>query len=155
MADVYFTDTSALAKRYVTETGTAWLQTILNPSTGCSAYIVRITAVELIAAIIRRERGATITPADAAAARTAFRTHVSTEYNVIEFTEELANRAMTLAETYGLRGYDAIQLAAALDVNGSYHAARLPTITLISADAELNAAAASEGLRVENPNMYP
>jgi hypothetical protein len=60
-----------------------------------------------------------------------------------------------VAETYGLRGYDAVQLAAALDVNTSYHAAGLPTITLISADAELNAAATSEGLTVENPNNYP
>ena len=33
MADVYFTDTSALAKRYVAETGTAWLQATLDVAT--------------------------------------------------------------------------------------------------------------------------
>ena len=31
MADVYFTDTSALSKRYVTETGTAWMQAVRVP----------------------------------------------------------------------------------------------------------------------------
>jgi hypothetical protein len=31
----------------------------------------------------------------------------------------------------------------------------LPLVTFVSADSELNAAAASEGLLVENPNNYP
>src|SRR5205085_3372595 len=111
------TDTSALSKRYVTETGTAWLRALLDPSTGCTIYIVRITTVELIAALTRRERGGTIAPADATAARTEFRNDLAAEYKVIEVTEALANQAMILAETYGLRGYDAVQLAASLDVN--------------------------------------
>lgn len=51
MTQVYFADTSALSKRYVMETGTIWLQTLLNPAAGCSIYIARITTVELIAAI--------------------------------------------------------------------------------------------------------
>jgi hypothetical protein len=33
MADAYFVDTSALSRRYVVETGTVWLQTILDSST--------------------------------------------------------------------------------------------------------------------------
>ena len=155
MPRVYFADTSALAKRYVTELGTGWLQGLLAPPGDCSLYIVRITQVELIAAITRRERGATITPPDAVAARTAFRIYIVSQYNVIEFTSSLAHRAMTLAEAHGLRGYDAIQLAAALAVNTSYNAVGLPTITLISADAELNAAALLEGLNVEDPNNHP
>ena len=155
MADVYFTDTSALSKRYVAEIGTTWLQTALDPATGCSVYIVGITAVELIAALTRRERGGTLSPTDAAAARAAFRAHLGAEYKSIEVTEALIHRAMLLAETKGLRGYDAVQLAAALDVNASYIAAGLPAIILISADAELNAAATVEGLRVENPNSHP
>ncbi len=155
MPNVYFVDTSALAKRYVTETGTLWLQTTLDPSTGCSVYIVRITAVERVAALTRRERGGTISPPNAVAARTAFRTHLAAQYQVIELTEALANEAMLLAETHGLRGYDAVQMAAAVDVNASYRAAGLPPITLISADAELNAAIALEGLMAESPNSYP
>ena len=62
---------------------------------------------------------------------------------------------MTLAETYGLRGYDAVQLAAAVEVNASYRSAGLPPITLVSADVELNAAASAEGLTVDNPNFHP
>jgi predicted nucleic acid-binding protein len=152
---IYFVDTSALSKRYILETGTSWLQTTLNPSQGCSVYVARITTVELIAAIARRERAGTILPPDAAAARAAFRAHISAEYQVVEVTETLANRAMLLAETHALRGYDAVQLAAALTVNASYRAAGLPSITLLSSDTELNVAAVAEGLIVDNPNSHP
>jgi hypothetical protein len=83
---VYFVETSALAKRYIAETGSVWLRALLGPSTGCSIYVVRVTAVEIIAAITRRERGGTLTPTDAAAARQAFRSDLATAYQVIEVT---------------------------------------------------------------------
>ena len=54
---VYFADSSALAKRYVAEVGTVWLRSLLDPATGAVVVIARITAVELIAALTRRERG--------------------------------------------------------------------------------------------------
>ena|SRR5207249_606074 len=80
---------------------------------------------------------------------------VDVEYKIIEVTEALVNRAMALAETSGLRGYDAVQLAAALEVHTSYRVVGLPPITLISADAELNTAATAQGLTVEDPNTHP
>lgn len=155
MPHVYFADTSALSKRYVLETGTGWLQAILNPSTGCSVYIARITTVEFSAALARRERAGTLLPPDAAVARMAFRAHLDAEYQVIEVTEAIANQAMLLAETHALRGYDAMQLAAALAVNAGYRAAGLPSITLLSSDKDLNTAASVEGLTVSDPNSYP
>jgi hypothetical protein len=60
---------------------------------------------------------------------------------------------MDLAERHALRGYDAIQLGAALAVNDGCRATGL-SLTIICADDELNAAAA-EGLAVENPNRHP
>jgi hypothetical protein len=54
---VYFVETSALAKRDIAERGSTWLRAVLDPGTGCSIYIVRVTAIEMIAAITRRERG--------------------------------------------------------------------------------------------------
>ena len=62
---------------------------------------------------------------------------------------------MDLAQGQGLRGYDAVQLAAALDVNAERNRYGLPALTLVSADTDLNHAAAAEGLVVENPNDYP
>ena len=54
---VYFVETSALARRYIAERGSTWLRALLDPGTDCSIDIVRVTAVEMIAAITRRERG--------------------------------------------------------------------------------------------------
>jgi len=152
---VYFVETSALAKRYVAETGSLWLRALLDPSTGCSIYVVRVTAVEMIAAITRRERGGGLTPTDAAAARQAFRNDLITTYQIIEVTSALADRAMLLAEQHGLRGYDAVQLAAGVEVQVRYVAAGLPAVTCISADTELNIAAIAEGLTIADPNMHP
>ena len=128
---------------------------LLDPSTGCSIYVVRVTAVEIIAAITRRERGGTLTPTDAAAARQAFRSDLATAYQVIEVTPTLADRAMLLAEKHGLRGYDAMQLAASLEVHVRYVAAGLPAVTCVSADTELNAAAIAEGLPIADPHTHP
>ena len=155
MADVYYADTSALSKRYMLEVGSAWLRTQLNPATGSTVFIARVTSVELIAALSRRERGGALTAGDANTARTLFQTDLRLEYQVVEVTKDLATRAMTLAELHGLRGYDAIQLAAALTVNDLYQMWGQPVITLLSSDAELNAAAIIEGLAVEDPNTHP
>ena len=94
---VYFVETSALAKRYIAEVGSLWLRALLDPSTGCSIYVVRVTAIEMIAAITRRERGGTLAPTDAATTRQAFRRDLATAYQVIEVTPALANRAMLLS----------------------------------------------------------
>ncbi|NOT59076.1 MAG: nucleic acid-binding protein, partial [Acidobacteria bacterium] len=56
---------------------------------------------------------------------------------------------------HALRGYDAVQLAAALEENDELMSFGLPALTLVSADAELNKAAQAEGLNVENPNNHP
>ena len=60
MAGFFFVDTSALGKRYIAETGSIWLRSLLNPATGNKVVIARTTAVEMIAAISRRERGGTL-----------------------------------------------------------------------------------------------
>jgi predicted nucleic acid-binding protein len=111
--------------------------------------------VEIIAALTQRERGRTLAPTDAAAARQAFRHDLATTYQVIEVTPVLANRAMLIAEQHGLRGYDAIQLATGLEVHVRYLAAGLPAITFILADTELNRAAMAEELGIEDPNTHP
>ena len=65
------------------------------------------------------------------------------------------DRAMNLTQNHRLRGYDAVQLAAALVVNEQYRAAGLPALTFITADNDLVAAAGAEGLMADNPNLHP
>ena len=153
MADYYF-DSSALVKRYVSETGSNWVCGLLDPGLKHEAFIAAMTPVEIIAALARRARGKTIVQADAAIAILRFRADLRTSYQVVELTDALLTQAMSLAETYALRGYDAVQLAAALAVNALCVQNELPPLVFVSADGELNAVAAGSGLAVENPNNY-
>jgi len=150
----YFIDSSALAKRYVTETDTHWMQALTDPVSGNSLFVVRITLVELVAAISRRRKNGDLTPADAAAALSDVRADFASDYRVIEVRATHIAQAEALADRHALRGDDAVQLAAAIHVNDAYAAAGQPAVTLISADLELNAVAAAEGLGVDDPNTH-
>jgi uncharacterized protein len=59
--------------------------------------------------------------------------------DAIEVTSVLAQSAGDLAEIHGLRGYDAVHLAAAILISAD---------VVVSADAELLAAAIASGLAV-------
>jgi hypothetical protein len=153
VADYYF-DRSALVKRYVNETGSAWVCGLFDPYLRHETFIAAITPVEIVAAITRRARGNTMSQIDAVTACTQFRTDLQTGYQVVELTDALLTHAMSLAETDALSGYDAVQLAAALAVNTLCLHSELPPLIFVSADAELNAMAAGRGLAVENPNTH-
>ncbi|MBM3240054.1 type II toxin-antitoxin system VapC family toxin [Candidatus Poribacteria bacterium] len=56
---------------------------------------------------------------------------------------------------HALRGYDAVQLAAAILINGCLLKNQLPSLTFISADNRLRMAAVAEGLIADNPNFHP
>ena len=146
---VYFLDTSAAVKRYVLEPGSAWTRNLTDPAAGHFLYIARITDVEMTSAIARR-RQSTLTLAQAASALNRFRQDFAQQYRIVEITIPLLRQASQLADTHVLRAYDAVQLAAALDI---YQLD--PSLTLVSADADLNAAATAEGLAVEDPNTHP
>lgn len=146
----FFLDTSTVLKRYVQETGTAWVQALAAPTVRHSLFVVRITLAETVAAITRRERGESITPQNAATAVADFQLDFARQYRVVEVSARLVAQAATLARRHALRGYDAVQLAAALEIHATDS-----SLTLLSADAELNTAATAEGLSVEDPNSHP
>jgi uncharacterized protein len=151
---VYFVDSSALVKRYLIEVGSSWLENLLSQPSN-DILIAEITQVEVIAAITRRGRSTSLSPQDATKACNRFKTDVSSEYQVASLTSTMMSSAILQAETHALRGYDAIQLATALEVNRTALANGLPALIFISADNELNKVAQVEGLVVDNPNNHP
>ena len=64
-------------------------------------------------------------------------------------------QAMDFAQSRFLRGYDAVQLAVAWELQTRRRALGLPALILVSADDDLNTAATAEGLMVDNPNSHP
>lgn len=163
---IYFFDSSGLVKRYVAEIGTTWVQGLTDPSARNGIYIAQITGVEVIAAINKRASGGapSISKTDAAKAIAEFRLDYTNQYNAIEITDQIIAAAMTLAETYVLRGYDAVQLAAAAAINNQLVAANAalgtaapvgPVLAMICSDIDLKAAATAEGLTIDDPLSHP
>jgi uncharacterized protein len=151
----YFVDSSALVKRYVHEDGTSWVRRLTRRSAGSSIYLARITAVEVTAAVARRRRGKSLTSKKASSILHRFRRHLAGRYTVIELTPTLFNDAMRLANSHALRAYDAVQLAAALEILRQRQETGGGPVTLISADQALNTAATVEGMTVDDPNRHP
>jgi uncharacterized protein len=151
---VYFFDSSALVKRHVNETGSSWVRSLTRIKAGHTLYIARITAVEITSAITRRQRGRYLSAAQAGAMLGHFRRHLTHRYAILEMAPALLADAMLLARAHGLRAYDAVQLAAALEVNRIYQTGKLGRVILVSADQPLNDAAIAKGLTVEDPNLH-
>ena len=147
----YFVDSSALVKRYVQEDGTAWVRGLTHYRTGNQIFLARITIVEVKSAIARRRGGRTIRSAQASSFLSRFRKHVAGRYTILEITPALLVDATTLANKHELRAYDAIPLAAALELNRISQGG----IMLVSADKDLNTAARTEGLAVDDSTTHP
>jgi len=136
-------------KQYIAEAGSAWIQSITDATSGNVIFVSAIAEVEVVAALTRRLRPQD--PATATATSAAFRADLRATYQIVDPRPSVIARAVLLAEQHALRGYDALQLASALELNAAFVAGGLPPMTLISSDLELNAAAKLEGLNVIDP----
>ncbi len=151
----YYADSSVLVKRHVHEVGSQWFRALADPSAGNVVITSRVSIVEVYSALNRRRREANLSTADYAEIVTDFVLLCVTEYQIVELTAPVVERARLLLERYPLRAYDAVQLASALMTCDALLAAHLPPLTLLAADDRLLDAARAEGLTVDNPNAYP
>ena len=138
---ILFCDTSALVKLYVREAGSDAL--LAEAGAASAVAVCRIAWAEAVAAMARRARDV---PADAEAldaARQRLREHWS-HYVVVEVTQALVERAGDYADTFALRGYDSVQLAAARTVQE----AGREDLRFACYDARLRKAAKVLGIRV-------
>ena len=155
MSDFYL-ESSAVAKRYLTETGTAWIRTLTDPISGNRIRTAEITRVEVAAALAARHRApGGITRRERDRAVRLLTTHSILEYRLIPTSRAILDRAVDLTQRHRLRGYDAVQLATALAAESSLVAAGLPGLTFVTADADLVAAARAERLGADDPNLHP
>ena len=152
----FFLDASALAKRYLTEIGSRWLNSLLNPTTNHVITIAEITQVEVAAALAARHRAPTgISRQTRDSAVNLLAKHCQQEYQLMALTPLILDRAVYLTQNHRLRGYDAVQLATAMAANQTFLGAGLVPVTFVAADSDLLTAAQAEGLSTDNPNLYP
>ena len=148
----YFFDSSALAKLYQAETGSAKVEAVFREPTR-SIIISRLTVVEINSVFARRVRMGDLNAADAISLRNHFLNDVATgAFTVVAVTDQHFSEAEQLLIQYAtkknLRTLDAFQLAVALDVNR-----RSSLNALLTADNSMSEVAAAEGLSVTNPEV--
>ena len=111
---ILYLDTSALVKLYVDEPGRA---AVVSEIEGAAVVAtVRMAYAEARAAFARKRREGGL---DAKSLRLAVELLDEdwAAYNVVDVSEPLVRRAGILAERHGLRGYDAVHLAAAVELD--------------------------------------
>jgi len=107
---ILFCDTSALVKLYILEDSSRDMQALAGAASAIA--VCRIAWAEMMAALSRRAREF---PNDADAIEVV-RKRLRTDwprYVVVEVTQALVELAGEYADTFALRGYDSVQLAAA------------------------------------------
>lgn len=107
---ILFCDTSALVKLYIKEDSSDEMQALAGSAKAVA--VCRISWAEFMAALARRARDY---PADAQAVETV-RARLRNDwprYAIVEITQPLVELAGEYADTFALRGYDSVQLAAA------------------------------------------
>lgn len=151
MVRTYFFDTSALVKRYITESGSEWVKNLCDPQAGNKVVIAQIAWVEMLSAFSRLKREWSLDTKNFNIALESFEYDWDIQYQVVGFDHSLAKEAGELVKKHPLRAYDSVQLASALKIH-NIHTQALPGLfTFVSADERLLNVAKLEGMLVENP----
>ncbi len=108
---IVYLDASALVKRYITEAGSLEVERLISQTQVVGTCL--ISRAEVTAAIAKAVRIKLLLHDEATRALQSFRTQWA-DLVRLQLTETMVARADALAWEYGLRGYDAVHLAAML-----------------------------------------
>jgi predicted nucleic acid-binding protein len=139
---ILYLDTSSLLKYYIEEAGSASVRYWIAAASVLTTS--RITLAEAAAALSRRHLGSGLSRKQCRVALTELEADWPL-YTAVDLDE---HRAATIAWRHLLRGFDAVQLTAALTVA---QGAGTEGLAFSSFDDELNEAARAEGLTVLEP----
>lgn len=146
---IYFLDTSALAKRYLAERGSARIRRLLSGKDDVF-YHAFIAPVEFASALYRRHRAGELKTDEVTTLLGSYVGHSQNEYLLVPYSDALMATAAALVSRHVLRTLDAVQLASALELRDMLPFDDLP-IRFMAADDRLLDAARAEHLQVINP----
>ena len=155
MPDTYFADASVLVKRHVNEIGSYWFSNLADLTAGNTIIISRLSLTEVISAFNRRCRELSLTQTDYKKVSQDFESFCFSEYQIIEITQEITEKAKELLEKYPLLSGDALQLASALLANEALIQANFSELIFLASDQKLLDAATAKNLQSDNPQFYP
>ena len=139
---ILYLDTSSLLKLYIEE---AHCEAVRSWAEGAEALVTsRVALPEAMAALARRRREGDFDAETFEAIQQKLKSQWQ-DFGAVDLNEEAAGN---LAVEHGLRGFDGIHLAAALDVLSEAGSA---PVCFSSFDVKLNRAAKAAGLTVLDP----
>lgn len=161
----YFFDSSAIAKRYHWEPGSAWIRAVCSPRQHHRLYLSRLAHVEVVAGLRRTGRFEGMHPAAIDAMVNTFERQLALSipdrptsiYHLLPVSDAVLKLAAALCNIYAgraehpLRSLDAIQLASAITEVSTL----ADELMFVTADIRLAAVAEDEGFRVINPAFPP
>jgi uncharacterized protein len=150
----YYLDASALVKRYLREGGSRWVSDLWQRAAGESLCSGELVDVEVVCALSRAEREGRIGLNRRNRSASLFITEAQQVIDHMALTADILQRAHRLALRHPLRAYDAVHLAAALQLAAQLSRLSLAAPIFVSGDGNLLAAARSEGLVAEDPNEH-
>lgn len=151
---VYYFDANVQVKYYLPEPGSAWVRQIVDEVDAKgkivnALFTVEISMVEVAAAIAIIHRVGRIGRKLRDATFDKYMKGVTSRYQLIPVTSSLLHRAAHLTQKHPLKGYDAIQLAAGLELSASLGRRKMAMV-FVSGDQQLFNAAQAEGLTADN-----
>jgi len=147
---VYCCDTSAIVKYYVAEPGSRWVWSLID--SGAPLFLVQITIAEMSAALSILQRTGQISKRRRTEYWERFEKDCAQRYRFLPADIETIQAAAALCARHPLKGYDAVQIAAALTLQQTLGPQR--PLTFVSGDRAVVAAAEAEGLAVDDPFQH-
>lgn len=152
MANSFYLDASALAKRYVLEIGTAQVNTIFDTVPRNRLRVLNVGIGEVVSVLVRKHNTGTISQVDFHQALLEFDAEIvrSSDIAKVSVTSRLVIGSLPLIVAHSINSTDALILKSTLSI-----ARRLRVtgddLVLTASDQRLLRAAAAEGLTTFNP----
>jgi uncharacterized protein len=152
VANSFYLDASALAKRYIPENGSAQVDAILDTVPANRICVLNIGTGEVISILVRKRNARIISTADFGEAVAAFDIEFvrSRQITKVPASNRLVVSSFPLIVAHSINSTDAIALKSALLIARKLRAAG-DDLVLVASDLRLLRAAQAEGLTTFNP----
>lgn len=152
MANSFYLDASAVAKRYVAEPGTALVNVIFNTVAADRLYILNIGLAEIVSILVRKRNGGLISQAHWGQALIDFDNEIVgvAEIRKEPVTRRLVTASFALVVAHSINSTDALILKSALAIARKLRKSG-DDLVLAASDQRLLRAAQAEGLTTFNP----
>jgi hypothetical protein len=152
VARFFYLDASALAKRYVPETGSAQVDAILDTVPADRLHVLNVGAGEVVSILVRKRNAGNLSLSDFRQAIASFEAEIvrAADINRVSVTNRLAVSSLPLIVAHSINSTDAVVLKSALAIARKLRASG-DDLILVASDLRLLRAAGAEGLGTFDP----